>query len=205
MAYLMLQRLSHLSANCSHWDIKYFIHTKYCIEFILASGKLTVKSNLFGLLKQNVGKTQQHMFIIFKLHPMLPSIFHKNAFQARKGGFPDEISTEIDTDRWAPAIKSLGIKSASYQIIAGLFDVYPKASSTKIIAGLSDTYSMLEIGTNKPFSAAFLAKYGQVLHQGCRCIGPTQKRPSTHLISFFAQSDNLYLVRANKMCQVNPT
>ena len=37
-------------------------------------------------------------------------------------------------------------------MIAGLFDVYPKASSTKMIAGLFDAYSILKIGTYKPSS-----------------------------------------------------
>ena len=37
-------------------------------------------------------------------------------------------------------------------LVAGLFDAYPKASSTKMIAGLFNAYSLLEIGTYKPSS-----------------------------------------------------
>ena len=37
-------------------------------------------------------------------------------------------------------------------MIAGLFDVYPKASSTKMIAGLFDAYSILKIATYRASS-----------------------------------------------------
>ena len=37
-------------------------------------------------------------------------------------------------------------------LVAGLFDAYPKASSTKLIAGLFDAYFLLEIGTYMPSS-----------------------------------------------------
>ena len=39
-------------------------------------------------------------------------------------------------------------------LVAGLFDTYPKASRTKMIAGLFDAYSLLKIGTYKPSSVA---------------------------------------------------
>ena len=44
----------------------------------------------------------------------------------------------------------------AYPLIAGLFDAYPKAGSTKMIAGLYDAYFLLEFGTYKPSSVAYI-------------------------------------------------
>ena len=73
-------------------------------------------------------------------------------------------------------------------LLAGLFDAYPKASSTKMIAGLFDAYSLLELGTYKPSSVVQVGIPGSKVFSKLSCANPVGCVTSEYVTSYLTMS-----------------